>query len=742
MRRALHGSWISLLALLLLVLALLGWAGWTESGLRTLSRLASGRLGPITLSITGVRGTLARGFHADRVVVVQRRAQVDVRGIDGHIGMLPLLWQSIHVHDLHIASAQVVVPSVPPDHKPWKPHILIGLLTIQVEQLHADAVELVLPSGRRLVGGNVDVVVALGLRDVRVLSGSFDFARARVTTDGNLHAAEPIGISGRARFVREVPGQAAWIFSAHGDGDLQRLPLSGEFEQPFRARFDGAAQALTGDWFWEGRADVQSFDLRAFGANDALGVFTGELQGRAGRENLRAHGKVLVPGLHTAALALDIDSGYATNGLDIHRLELQDPASGARLTAAGTVTTPGGPLHLALDGNWQQLRWPLADRNAAFHAPSGRFSLVGAWPYRLQATGALRLGSLPEMSAQADAQLAKEQLRVDALDVLAWGGEARLHGAVQWRADPPWQLAGGVQHLNVGAIRPGFPGRVELDVQASGIGTRFMGHGKVLGGQVRGQPASGEAGFGFEGGDWLLQQVQLRLGGTRLALDGRIGAHVDLKYSVDASDLALLAEGAAGHLHASGQLRIAGSNPLWVGDMQGGDLAWGALRVRQVSGRVDFDPAGSGHATSGLELEHLQWQDRLFDRLRVATTGSATAHQFIAELRGPSLQVSATGSGTWSQERWHLQFARLDAGDGAQVHFTLEQPAAITASLDGEQFEVSPLCLHDGQARVCGQGRLLHDKRDFSVEAGNVPMRMLTAGLVSATDFGGTMTVS
>jgi len=138
MRRALHGSWISLLALLLLVLALLGWAGWTESGLRTLSRLASGRLGPITLTITGVHGTLASGFHADRVVVLQRRAEVDVRGVDGHIGMLPLLWQSIHVHDLHIASAQVVVPSVPPDHKPWKPHILIGLLTIQVEQLHCE----------------------------------------------------------------------------------------------------------------------------------------------------------------------------------------------------------------------------------------------------------------------------------------------------------------------------------------------------------------------------------------------------------------------------------------------------------------------------------------------------------------------------------------------------------------------------------------------------------------------------
>jgi translocation and assembly module TamB len=89
-----------------------------------------------------------------------------------------------------------------------------------------------------------------------------------------------------------------------------------------------------------------------------------------------------------------------------------------------------------------------------------------------------------------------------------------------------------------------------------------------------------------------------------------------------------------------------------------------------------------------------------------------------------------------------MQFARIDAGDGAQLRFTLEQPAAVIASLDGEDIEVSPLCLHDGEARLCLEGRAVQGKRNFMIEAGHVPMRMLTAGLVGSTDFDGAMTVS
>ena len=119
MRRVIHGSWISLLAIALLALGAVWWAGWTESGLQHLAALASRQLGPVRLAITGTRGTLAGGFHADEVVVEHRRARVDVTGIDGRIAMLPLLWQNIHVRELRVHHAEVDVPAVPPTNRPW-----------------------------------------------------------------------------------------------------------------------------------------------------------------------------------------------------------------------------------------------------------------------------------------------------------------------------------------------------------------------------------------------------------------------------------------------------------------------------------------------------------------------------------------------------------------------------------------------------------------------------------------------
>ena len=66
MRRLLHSSWISLLALLLLVFGAIYYLGWTEAGLQRLVSLVNGRLGPVTLSLSGAHGTLHGGVHLDR----------------------------------------------------------------------------------------------------------------------------------------------------------------------------------------------------------------------------------------------------------------------------------------------------------------------------------------------------------------------------------------------------------------------------------------------------------------------------------------------------------------------------------------------------------------------------------------------------------------------------------------------------------------------------------------------------
>ena len=61
----------------------------------------------------------------------------------------------------------------------------------------------------------------------------------------------------------------------------------------------------------------------------------------------------------------------------------------------------------------------------------------------------------------------------------------------------------------------------------------------------------------MQGEDWTFDKLRFRAGNTRLAIDGELGASraLNLDFSLDADNLALLAEGARGELHASGKHR-------------------------------------------------------------------------------------------------------------------------------------------------------------------------------------------
>ena len=147
MRRLFHTSWISLAALLLLVAGAIYYFGWTTSGLQRLVWVANRRLGPVTLTISGARGTLHSGLHVDKVVVDHQRVRVTALRVDGRAALLPLLWQTIRVTYADIGDVKVQVWPHQPGGPPWKPHFLVGLLNIQADRVHIGHAEVIAPGG-------------------------------------------------------------------------------------------------------------------------------------------------------------------------------------------------------------------------------------------------------------------------------------------------------------------------------------------------------------------------------------------------------------------------------------------------------------------------------------------------------------------------------------------------------------------------------------------------------------------
>ncbi len=746
MRRLFHSSWIAVLALLLLVGALIYYAGWTESGFRNLAALASRRLGPVTLQIKGTRGTLHGGLHVDSFTLDHHRVHISATNIEGRVALLPLLWQSIKVRSCHIESVQVkVLPVTDSGSAPWKPHFLIGLLTLQADQAAIDHVELITTSGRSFSFDNIRGAAGLDVNDIHIYDGSMLYSGFKLQSKGLLHAANPLQMAGTARITLSAAGQPDWLANAQLDGDLDKLNIGGNLLTPISASVHGDARALTGDWHWQAEAQVQSLDLRAWNAGGALGVISGSLLLQGNHNGFAARGSLTPPGLGGGPLGVDFAGNYAERVLAVTHVNFTHRASGAQLVAAGSVGIVEGGPRLDLHGQWSSFRWPLNDAAAPVRSAAGEYSLTGLWPYALRASGQLQVRDLPAMPFTARVGLRHGGVDLDSATLQAYGGQAALHGAANWTPAENWSLAGSMTHLDVAALRPGIPGHVSFALQAkgqnSGAAATLQANLSELSGNIHGQRASGHAGIALTNDEWLLQQVRLQLGATHIDLDGSIGEHLDLQFAVDAADLGLLREGARGTLRAQGRLRTDASQPLLQATLHGASIQWDDSALQLLEARIDFDPQGSGRADSTIQLSQLRLAQRRFDALRLATSGTMASHHFDFIVRAPALTMQAGGNASFANGRWHAQLTQADTNDDGDIHLALTEPAALMVALSGQEFSLEHFCLSAEQARLCANGEHLTGNSHVNVSATNVPLRTLTAGLTSDTDFEGSLSL-
>ena len=747
MRRVLHTSWILVLALALLAALAIFYAGWTESGLRHLASLASRRLGPVTLSIAGARGTLHDGLHADRVEVDHERVHVIVTGVDGRVSLLPLLWQTIRVSKLELADVRVeVLPHVGPAGEPWVPHFLAGLLAIDVARLEVGHATIVAPSGTTVEADRLSLAAQLGPKEIRVFDGLMHYSGFAVHAAGALHATAALRMHAQLRVTSEAPAQPAWLINGQIDGDLDRLGINATVLAPFSAEFRGAASALTGAWHWQGLSQVTRFELSPWGAGDALGVISGQLRLNGDHHGFAARGELTPGGLKSGPLAVDFAGNYAAHVLSIASLELRQRSYGVQLSTAGTVGIVEGGPRLDLSGRWQSFRWPLSDPAPIVRSNSGHYTLAGLKPYALTAEGDLLPYPGRPVQFNAEGRLAHDGLEVQGATAEAFGGRAQLRGAVRWSPKVSWTSAGSVRSLDVASLRPGITGRLNFNFtaegQGPGSGHLLSARVSELGGEVRGRHAEGHAGVALVGADWLLDDVRLTLGATHIEADGRLGTHPDLRFALDTPDLALLQPGARGRVRANGELGGDANLPLLRAHFSGTGLEYGNTSLRELTGSFDFDPAGTGHASANLTLAELRVGARGVDHLRFILAGTAPEHRFTLDLGAAPVALHAGGTASFTQGVWHAQFAEFTASDGAEMNLKLASPAAAAVALDGQLLRLERLCLRDAVAAFCAAGVHALGATELELNAARVPLRALTAGLTTDTTFDGQVSLN
>ena len=748
MRRLLILFAACLLVLVVVVVpaTLIGAAAFTESGLQFLVRHIPQRFGSgpgaVTLTISGVRGTLARGVHADRVEIDHELVHLTFAGVDGRVALAPLLLQTIRSSDARVQSALIEVKHRTRQVPPSPPLFLPRWLLISAEHTIVDDAVLTVYNGVRLEATHITVAGVLRHRSIRFFQAQGDFGDARVDAIGTLHARDPLGIEGEGHIAWTPHGQPAWSVAGTARGDLNSLSLTAHALSPFRADFTGRALELTSHWHFVGEANVENFDLRAWGISGPLGVMKARLAVTWNGAGFSGRGKVEPTGLHAGAFDAEFDGSYAASVLTAKHMEARHP-SGAHAVGSGTFTiVPHGP-RLNLSGSWQDFRWPLVAAQPLVTSSAGTFTLEGLLPYKVhaQATAASAAG-VAASAVDVSGTLGKDGLTFEHAELGLLEGQATASGAVTWAPRQSWSVASQLSGINPAALRPDFPGSVSLGLAVSGQGFDPNGDLTVavanLSGKLRGARVSGAGSVSRTGGALSFERVRLALGGTSLSLDGRSGTLLDLRFTLASSDLGQLAPGSHGQINASGTLRGTTADPAIVASVHGSALSYAGLGMERLDADIDFNAAERERPTKiDARATNLSYARHIIQGASFTVTGPPAAYRVHLEAHASELALTAEAAGAYTHGAFQGQLTALGLKGKDALDLALEHPVDLAASAERARLEW--LCLAGTPGSMCADADWTREHWSATLMSNQLPLSALTAGMTPAVQYQGTV---
>jgi translocation and assembly module TamB len=749
MKKRLKIAALILASLVLVIVALLAWVIYTEAGLRfAVARLPEKMGRSMTLKIDNVHGTIAGGFSADRVDIGHELTDTVVIKGSARVNFWPLLVGRISVRSAEAETVQITVKKRvrPKPNKP--PRFLPRLLSISAEHVSARNLLIIAPNGRRVPFEDVSGAGIIGHNTIRIFESNVVYGVLRSRALGTLRAGDPLKLEGEATTRLLIEGQPEWRADSSFQGDLAKLPLKAKVQAPFRADFTGELLDLSKAFHWQGEAEIFNFDLQAFGGGGALGIVSGKLEVGGAMNAFHARGPLTVPGLGGGLFDLLFEGNYADRVLNATRYEVTHRATGSHVTGAGTIEPAEGGPRLQLGGNWRDVRWPLVERFTAhrpqlFASPQGRYTLAGLWPYAITADGDLYVPRVDPMTVALRGALHKDHIAIDQLDLGAFGGQAQLAGDARWNPEESWSLAGKVAGLDPATLRPGFDGALDFDMQARGA--PFGAEGTLdfafsdLRGKLRGNPASGSGRVVMQGESWTFDKLRFRAGTTTLAINGQLGAArtLDLDFSLDADNLALLAEGARGQLHARGKLAGTTEAPVIRFEARGAGIEHRDLKIEKLSANVDLDWRGQRSSHADVSLSRLTVGERELTQFNATLDGSTGSHGIRADALAGRSSLHLTAKGGFADGVWRGLVSDFFIEDTANLDLQLDTP--VNVMISAKAFRLDALCMHGKIARLCAQASGDASGWQARGEAHNLPISTLTAGLTRNVEYQGTL---
>jgi len=682
------------LGLAALAAGLAAWLAGTASGLGWLLALARPWL-PGELQVGRVRGSLWGGFRLERPDYRQGAWRFQAEALVLRWQPLALGQRRLHVRRLALVRPRLVLPPGAQGGGGAVPPLPTLPLAVRIDDLSIRAAELV-RGDRRLTITEVAGGVGLDAHRLRFRAFHLATARGRLDLDGDLAS---VAGGGRLEVRWQLRQQGRrWRGRGRLSGAWPQLVFQQRLLAPLVARAEGRLDLERPERPWRLRLQLPALPLPAplrLGAPAPTARWVIEGRGSGGRARVR--GRVQVGPARPLAFEFKV---RGLNGPTWQITDLHLQRDQQRLTGRLEWRPAGQRLQGTL--SWQRLGWPLWGPTA-WRSAGGELALegpLGALHWRIQ--GRLQPPRGPDLALSGSGRLRDTGLRLDQGRVAALGGVIGGQGRLDWRPRLAWDFRLRAQHLDPGRYWARLPGDLSGRFRLSGGPGTMQVRVYRLQGRLRGRALAVRGRLDRRAGRWRLQRVHVDAGSARLALDGDLGAAADLRWSIQAPDLADLWPGLQGGLEGRGRLRGSLARPRLEGRLAGRDLAWRDLRLARLQARAAVAAARTAPLRLDLALGGLQLGVERLERASLYLEGSQARHRFRLALTGPRLAWEGSGQGSWSGRRLHETLAqgrcRLP-GLGLDI-----RPLTLEARLDAGGLQL------DGRARS-GPGRLRLEAR-------------------------------
>jgi translocation and assembly module TamB len=246
------------------------------------------------------------------------------------------------------------------------------------------------------------------------------------------------------------------------------------------------------------------------------------------------------------------------------------------------------------------------------------------------------------------------------------------------------------------------------------------------------------------GDTWEFDAVRVGLGHTNFSLDGRLEGKadhpVDLRFSVAADDLSLLAADSRGQLKASGTIRGTLKDPTIAATAHGSGIHHDGMTLDALDAEVAFDPRSQQDSKrASVQLSKLTYHGRTLDSVVLDVSGPATNYSVRLDAQAVGLAVTAQAAGPFAHGVFQGQLNKLTLTGNQALRLELERPVGLSLSADLARVEW--LCLVGTPSSICADGEWTPTQWASTATAQQMPIGTLTAGLTPSVEYDGTINV-